>query len=95
MITESGMIVGVEFSDLVKLNPDIEEENLATALIFQCNMVNLVFGTDEDGEYVSGSVSVDNPIYNEENLIPDFSKYLCIDVEWNNNFVHEKFKDKE
>lgn len=79
--TDSGYIIGMEFNDLKKLNPDITEENLETAFIIDCHTFSpSMFEDIENKECIYGYITFENENYDPS--VENSPKYISLEVNW-------------
>lgn len=92
--TESGFLVGLEFKDIKKLNPDITEEDdeiFEGAFVAQTFRASIAMDCDSEGEYVSGMFSIPNEKYDPTD--EKSHKNICYCVEWSNDYIDPAFKE--
>ena len=82
IITPSGMIIGVEFKDLKKLNPSITAEDLQEAFVVNCVHFGGGMDEDEEADYIDGYLTFENENYNpsDENSHKNISYEVCWEV---------------
>ena len=88
--TNSGFLVGIEFKDLKKLNPNITAEQLNEACVINC--VHFGGGMDEDSEaeYIDGYLTFENTNYNPND--ENSKKNVSYEVSWT---IPKEPKDEE
>lgn len=83
--TESGFLVGVEFKDLKKLNPDIAPHEMENSLILDAKRASILFGRDDDGEFVQADFVFPNAEYDPND--EESKKTIVIECLWTTDFV--------
>ena len=82
LTTDSGFIVGLEFKDLKKLNPNITAEDLEEAYVVNCIHFGGAMDEDEEAEYIDGYLTFENVNYepSDENS----KRNVTYEVTWEN-----------
>ena len=80
--TNSGFLIGIEFKDLKKLNPDITADNLDEAFILNCIHFGGAMDEDKEAEYIDGYLTFENKEYDssDENSKPNVTYEVCWEI---------------
>ena len=80
--TNSGFLIGMEFKDLKKLNPNITAKDLEDAYIVNCVHFGGAMDEDEEAEYIDGYLTFENENYNpsDENSKKNVSYEVCWEI---------------